>query len=306
MAGAARRAARARHVRSASGCTATSRPSSSRTTCTRFALIALEFPKFRDGRAYSLRASAARALRLQGRAARRRRRADGAAVLHAAHGLRRVRSAAEPGSGRGVSDRDGGFQRLVSADRRRPTHGGRDCATEDRPAKKRPETTYASLRSRRRHQAHPRVSATRLGLPPLRAVRPIGRRRALGLGHCASSTRAGESICTSSRSRRASSCVAGNPVLILDGRGYRLSPGACGLIPVGMKHAWLGPDERHRALDRHECAVPEGRELRRRHLLPRAAAGGRDRGVRHPRSVRRGICSAWAKTTSRSTPCARV
>jgi quercetin dioxygenase-like cupin family protein len=35
--------------------------------------------------------------------------------------------------------------------------------------------------------------------------------------------------------------VAGNPALILDGRGYRLSPGACGLIPVGMKHAWLGP-----------------------------------------------------------------
>ena len=30
-------------------------------------------------------------------------------------------------------------------------------------------------------------------------------------------------------------------VLLPDGRGYRLSPGACGLIPVGMKHAWLGP-----------------------------------------------------------------
>ena len=35
--------------------------------------------------------------------------------------------------------------------------------------------------------------------------------------------------------------LAGNPAQILDGRGYRLSPGACGLIPVGMKHAWLGP-----------------------------------------------------------------
>ena len=35
--------------------------------------------------------------------------------------------------------------------------------------------------------------------------------------------------------------VSGNPALVLDGRGYRLSPGACGLIPVGMKHAWLGP-----------------------------------------------------------------
>jgi quercetin dioxygenase-like cupin family protein len=35
--------------------------------------------------------------------------------------------------------------------------------------------------------------------------------------------------------------LAGDPTLILDGRGYRLSAGACGLIPVGMKHAWLGP-----------------------------------------------------------------
>ena len=35
--------------------------------------------------------------------------------------------------------------------------------------------------------------------------------------------------------------LAGHPVLILDGRGYRLSPGACGLIPVGMEQAWLGP-----------------------------------------------------------------
>jgi len=33
----------------------------------------------------------------------------------------------------------------------------------------------------------------------------------------------------------------GNPVIILDGRGYRLEPGACGLIPVGMHHSWLGP-----------------------------------------------------------------
>ena len=35
--------------------------------------------------------------------------------------------------------------------------------------------------------------------------------------------------------------LEGNPVLILDGRGYRLAPGACGLIPVGMQQAWLGP-----------------------------------------------------------------
>ncbi|HET8699165.1 MAG TPA: cupin domain-containing protein [Gammaproteobacteria bacterium] len=35
--------------------------------------------------------------------------------------------------------------------------------------------------------------------------------------------------------------LEGNPALIMEGRGFRLSPGACGLIPVGMKHAWLGP-----------------------------------------------------------------
>jgi quercetin dioxygenase-like cupin family protein len=33
----------------------------------------------------------------------------------------------------------------------------------------------------------------------------------------------------------------GEPVLILDGQGHRLMPGACGVIPVGVAHAWLGP-----------------------------------------------------------------
>ena len=36
--------------------------------------------------------------------------------------------------------------------------------------------------------------------------------------------------------------LEGNPVLILDNRAFRLAPGACGLIPIGMKQAWLGPD----------------------------------------------------------------
>jgi len=35
----------------------------------------------------------------------------------------------------------------------------------------------------------------------------------------------------------------GEPTLILDGRGYKLLPGACGLIPVGVPHAWLGPKQ---------------------------------------------------------------
>ncbi len=32
--------------------------------------------------------------------------------------------------------------------------------------------------------------------------------------------------------------LAGNPVLTLDGRRYRLAPNDCGLIPVGSSHAW--------------------------------------------------------------------
>lgn len=32
----------------------------------------------------------------------------------------------------------------------------------------------------------------------------------------------------------------GEPTLILEGRGYPLLPGACGVIPVGTAHAWLG------------------------------------------------------------------
>ena len=32
--------------------------------------------------------------------------------------------------------------------------------------------------------------------------------------------------------------LSGEPILYLDGRGLRLEPGACGAIPVGMKHAW--------------------------------------------------------------------
>jgi quercetin dioxygenase-like cupin family protein len=35
--------------------------------------------------------------------------------------------------------------------------------------------------------------------------------------------------------------LEGHPVLVLDGRGYPLMPGACGVIPVGVPHAWAGP-----------------------------------------------------------------
>ena len=35
--------------------------------------------------------------------------------------------------------------------------------------------------------------------------------------------------------------VEGEPVLVLEGRACPLLPGACGLIPVGVEHAWQGP-----------------------------------------------------------------
>ncbi len=35
--------------------------------------------------------------------------------------------------------------------------------------------------------------------------------------------------------------LEGAPTLIIDGRAYQLAPGACGLVPVGTPHAWIGP-----------------------------------------------------------------
>ena len=34
--------------------------------------------------------------------------------------------------------------------------------------------------------------------------------------------------------------LEGSPVLALDGRSYLLRPGACGVVPVGVRHAWVG------------------------------------------------------------------
>ena len=35
--------------------------------------------------------------------------------------------------------------------------------------------------------------------------------------------------------------LEGQPTLVLDGRSYPLMPGACGVVPVSVSHAWLGP-----------------------------------------------------------------
>ena len=58
----------------------------------RLPVVALAFPKFRDGRAYSSAAAAARALPVRGRGARRGRRAARAGALHGPLRLRRLRA----------------------------------------------------------------------------------------------------------------------------------------------------------------------------------------------------------------------
>src|SRR4029077_12033080 len=35
--------------------------------------------------------------------------------------------------------------------------------------------------------------------------------------------------------------LEGEPTLVLDGRAYPLMPGACGVVPVSVPHAWLLP-----------------------------------------------------------------
>ena len=35
--------------------------------------------------------------------------------------------------------------------------------------------------------------------------------------------------------------LEGQPTLVLDSRSYPLMPGACGVVPVSVSHAWLGP-----------------------------------------------------------------
>ncbi len=35
--------------------------------------------------------------------------------------------------------------------------------------------------------------------------------------------------------------LEGSPVLVLDGHAHELAPGACGVVPVGVPHAWRGP-----------------------------------------------------------------
>ena len=83
-----------------------------------------------------------------------------------------------------------------------------------------------------------------------------------------------------------------------------MSPGVCGLIPVGMKHAWLGPESGAARWIDMNAPCPKGENFEE-DILPWTPAVGRVEDF-DIRDSLRGIFSAWAKTTSRSTPCARV
>lgn len=37
--------------------------------------------------------------------------------------------------------------------------------------------------------------------------------------------------------------LEGKPQLVMDGVAYTLKPGSCGVIPLGVPHAWIGPEE---------------------------------------------------------------
>ena len=64
----------------------------------------------------------------------------------------------------------------------------------------------------------------------------------MGLGLC--SLDAGGSVDRHVHSFEESFYVLeGAPTLILQERGHRLAPGGCGLVPVGVPHAWLGSQE---------------------------------------------------------------
>ena len=65
----------------------------------------------------------------------------------------------------------------------------------------------------------------------------------MGVGLCA--LQAGGHIDTHVHSFEESFFVLeGQPTLVLDGRAYPLMPGACGVVPVSVSHAWLGPPDR--------------------------------------------------------------
>ena len=142
-------------------------------------------------------------------------------------------------------------------------------------------------------------------LPPFRAFRPRVGAVHSGWGLCELDARRPRRPALQSF-EKSFFVLAGHPMLILDGRGFRLSPGACGLIPVGMQHAWLGPTTGTARWIDMNAPCPKGENFADDTYFLGLAAEGCHRATRHPRSVCRGTCSGWPRTTSRSIPSARA
>ena len=70
----------------------------------------------------------------------------------------------------------------------------------------------------------------------------------------------------------------GEPTLLLDGVGYPLLPGSCGVVPVGAPHAWLGPAS-GTATDGMAFATESGFATVSSSLLALPAAGAKRRPV---------------------------
>jgi len=80
--------------------------------------------------------------------------------------------------------------------------------------------------------------------------------------------------------------LEGEPTLVLDGRAFTLLPGACGVIPVGVAHAWLGPAKGSaRWIDMHAPQPRvDGTDTDTFHLGPPAPIEHVPLDIRDPRS----------------------
>jgi quercetin dioxygenase-like cupin family protein len=88
-------------------------------------------------------------------------------------------------------------------------------------------------------------------LAPAYPERSEGFRRCELVGRAAGSVHMGVGLCSLGAGGRVGAhlhsfeesfyVLEGAPTLVLDGRAYALVPGACGVVPVGVPHAWLGP-----------------------------------------------------------------
>ena len=91
--------------------------------------------------------------------------------------------------------------------------------------------------------------------------------------------------------------LEGAPALYLEGRGVTLLPGACGVVPVGVPHAWRA-ERRPRDVDRHAVAAAAAIPAK---ASPTRSSSARRRRRRRRRSTSgiRAVATCSASTTGR-------